>query len=124
MNTTRYLGTTDEVTTCDCCGKSGLKKTVALCFGEGDVLHYGVTCAARSLQTTAAEVRASARRADEEAYRAKCAAEDAKRQAAFKIWSDWLERNGSGACVFTRIQSLGGMPAARARFLADGHTWD
>ena len=124
MNTTRYLGTTDEVTTCDCCGKSGLKKTVALYFGEGDVLHYGVTCAARSLQTTAAEVRASARRADEEAYRAKCAAEDAKRQAAFKIWSAWLEKNGSGDCVFTRIQSLGGMPAARARFLADGHTWN
>lgn len=124
MNTTRYLGTTDEVTTCDCCGKSGLKQTVALYFGEGDVLHYGVTCAARSLQTTAAEVRASARRADEEAYRAKCAAEDAKRQAAFKIWSAWLEKNGSGDCVFTRIQSLGGMPAARARFLADGHTWN
>lgn len=124
METARYLGTTDEVTTCDCCGKSGLKQTVALCFGEGEVLHYGVTCAARSLQTTAAEVRAGARRADEEAHLAKMAAQKAKSDAAFKIWSAWLEKNGSGDCVFTRIQSLGGMPAARARFLADGHTWN
>jgi hypothetical protein len=41
-----FLGTTDEVTTCDCCGKSNLKSTVVFDVA-GEIVHYGSTCAAR-----------------------------------------------------------------------------
>lgn len=43
------LGTTDEVTSCDCCGKSGLKSTFAVMLHETDeVVHYGSTCVTRN----------------------------------------------------------------------------
>jgi hypothetical protein len=42
-----FLGTTDEVTVCDCCGKSNLKSTVAFDVA-GEIVHYGSTCAARN----------------------------------------------------------------------------
>lgn len=44
----KFLGVTDSVNTCDCCGKSGLKKTVELDF-YGETMHYGTTCAGRAL---------------------------------------------------------------------------
>jgi hypothetical protein len=51
MTTTfKILGINDEVTTCECCGKTNLKKTVVLSMnGEGEV-HYGVNCAASALR--------------------------------------------------------------------------
>jgi hypothetical protein len=47
--TYKFCGTTDEITTCDCCGKSNLKKTVVLQNENGDYLYYGVDCAARTI---------------------------------------------------------------------------
>jgi len=44
----RMLGINDDVTTCECCGKSGLKCTVVLTNGDGEVC-YGRDCAARAL---------------------------------------------------------------------------
>lgn len=68
--TLRILGVNDEVTTCECCGKSNLKLTVVLTDGEGE-RHYGRDCAARALaprvggraygQMTAAQVERKAR---------------------------------------------------------------
>lgn len=45
----KILGITDEFTTCDCCGKSNLKCTVALENEAGDTVYYGRTCAARAI---------------------------------------------------------------------------
>ena len=51
----RYIGITDESTTCDNCGKVELKATVVIMpldeggADEGDVVYYGSTCAARAL---------------------------------------------------------------------------
>lgn len=45
-----YLGVEDSVNTCDCCGKSNLKKTVALDI-DGVKFNYGVICAGRALGT-------------------------------------------------------------------------
>lgn len=40
------LGISDEVTACDCCGKSNLKRTVCIQDNEtGDLKHFGTTCA-------------------------------------------------------------------------------
>lgn len=44
----RILGINDEVTTCECCGKSGLKCTVVLTNGESEV-RYGRQCAAHAV---------------------------------------------------------------------------
>lgn len=38
------LGYTDEITTCDCCGKADLKGTYAIDF-NGDISYYGSVCA-------------------------------------------------------------------------------
>ena len=42
------LGTTNDITTCECCGKTNLKKTVVLDV-DGAVLHYGIDCAGRAI---------------------------------------------------------------------------
>lgn len=46
----KMLGVSDDVTTCECCGKRNLKRTVTLEFvGENTEVHYGTTCAAKAL---------------------------------------------------------------------------
>jgi len=46
----RILGITDERTECDCCGRVGLKRTVALEPAEGgDVRYFGTSCAALAM---------------------------------------------------------------------------
>lgn len=43
----KILGIGDDVTDCQCCGKSDLKATVALkVIDSGEVVRYGRTCAA------------------------------------------------------------------------------
>lgn len=58
----RALGTDDGITTCDCCGKSGLKFTVAIEMDDGEVVHYGQVCARRNTgkdqRTIASEMKA------------------------------------------------------------------
>lgn len=45
MTTIKILGTTQDNTTCDNCGKTNLKKTVVLDI-DGSVAYYGIDCAA------------------------------------------------------------------------------
>jgi hypothetical protein len=45
----KVVGIVDEVTTCECCGKSDLKKTVALMDEEGNVQYFGTICAGKKL---------------------------------------------------------------------------
>lgn len=40
----QVLGWTDEVTVCDCCGKSNISGTFGVETDAGDVLHYGSVC--------------------------------------------------------------------------------
>lgn len=44
----KILGITDERTTCECCGKANLKRTVAIEF-TSEIKFYGTTCAAKAL---------------------------------------------------------------------------
>lgn len=46
MATALYLD--DSVTTCDCCGRSGLQCTVAMRLDCGSIVHYGRVCAGRN----------------------------------------------------------------------------
>lgn len=63
----RYLGITDESDSCDCCGKTGLKRVVGLeHIDSGEVVRYGTSCAARALGTRYAdrELKAAAKAAN------------------------------------------------------------
>lgn len=42
----RIIGYDDSINTCDCCGKSNLKLTVVVEI-DGEIMHYGTTCATR-----------------------------------------------------------------------------
>lgn len=53
----RAIGTTDAVTTCDCCGKAGLKLTVAMETSAGEIVHYGSTCARRNSGKTSKQIK-------------------------------------------------------------------
>lgn len=77
-------GFTDDITTCDLCGKTELKGTVRLTIVDADgdhdgEIYAGVTCAARWQGKTAATVRTEARKAD---------------RAALAAWRQWsLDRH-------------------------------
>ncbi len=43
----KILGITDSVHTCDCCDKKNLKRTVCIELDNGDIVHYGTTCATK-----------------------------------------------------------------------------
>lgn len=73
--TYKILGITDDHTDCDCCGKSGLKKTVALDKG-GVVRYFGTECAAKAMGLTKLAVEKGVRSAT------KAAAEAAERERA------------------------------------------
>lgn len=45
----KFKGIVDNVNDCDCCGKTGLVKTVALETSDGEIVYYGVTCASVAL---------------------------------------------------------------------------
>lgn len=54
------LGIDDSVNTCDCCGKTGLKFTVAVDVA-GQILHYGSVCVTRHTGKLAKVVRKEAK---------------------------------------------------------------
>ncbi len=59
----RALGITDSVTSCDCCGKANLARTVCMELDNGDIVHYGTTCAARNTGKTSKEINSEVRAA-------------------------------------------------------------
>jgi hypothetical protein len=118
----KVLGTTDTITSCECCGRKNLKKTVAISIDDADPVYFGTSCAARAVKWTAADIRRAAKKADK-AIADKAAAEArAKRQAADQVWFAWLNANTPAKLrgeVFLQIESLGGYRAARDRFDAE-----
>lgn len=115
-STTKFLGNTDDVTTCDCCGRANLKSTVALSIDDGEPVFYGVTCAAHALKMPAKDVRSESKRADLEKARKEAAAREERYRAESAPWFAFLAANGHGGDNFLRIESLGGYKAARAAY--------
>ena len=60
MNAAAYslLNICEDITSCDCCGKSGLKCTMELQGADGSVVYFGRDCGARALAWTASADRA------------------------------------------------------------------
>lgn len=53
----KALYITEEVDTCDCCGRTDLKATIAMQLNDGGILHYGRTCAARNSGKTSKQIQ-------------------------------------------------------------------
>ena len=60
MRTYKTLAIVDDVHTCDCCGKSNLKSTIAMQRDDGEVLHFGSVCATRHSGREAKVIRKEA----------------------------------------------------------------
>ena len=106
------LGTTDEVTTCECCGRADLRRTVCLSDGR----HLGTECAARALSTTAAHVRNFALRVDH-MTRALDAARRARAiEVEYLAWISFLTSRTGTIDVIRAIEMMGGISAAHAAF--------
>ena len=116
------LGTTDEVTTCDCCGRSDLKSTVALNDGDnGDaIVHFGCVCAARAMNVASVEVRKAARDADAAKVRAEMVARAAAADAEYARTQAWLDAKvGPKGERFRQLEALGGYRAAMELYRAE-----
>jgi hypothetical protein len=85
------VGTTDENTTCDCCGKPNLKMTVVLRDDEGDFHYFGRTCAARATGWKAAYL-------DRQIIAA-----DNKRNTAARTLATWTAYLADGEAGITRF---------------------
>ncbi len=84
----KVLGINDEVTTCDCCGKTNLKKTVVLAR-ETDEVRYGVSCAAKALRRPAGRIKAEAEAA--EVLKARPVAYYLLRNETLGVWVGGIE---------------------------------
>lgn len=68
----RVLGTTDDVTACELCGREELRGTIVLQpldsdgGHDGDPVHYGAVCGAKAAGWSVSEIRDRANRADRE----------------------------------------------------------
>lgn len=77
----RVLGTTNDVTACDLCGRAELKGTIVLASLDADgnedaVVYYGASCGAKAAGWTTKDVRKAAKDADADARK------------AYRAWSD------------------------------------
>lgn len=66
-----YFGITDECGTCECCGKTNLRKAVMLFVLDADgnrdeLVYYGTTCAAKALSVRPTQVTRMAEEANRE----------------------------------------------------------
>lgn len=114
------LGTTDSVTTCDCCGKTNLKRTVVIDDPTaGGARYYGTTCAAKAHAIEASEIRRAAKQADADAIQREWEEKDRAAAAQIDQWLQWLKRNGTGDCSLEQMNSLGGYANARAMYKAE-----
>ena len=128
--TAHFLGTTDDVTTCECCGRSDLKSTVALVLTEdptlGEPVYFGVVCAAKALKLSARDVRKAARTADDAKAEAERVAREKAAREADARWQAHLDARAPQlrGRRFEQIQALGGFTAASEGFerRADLHT--
>lgn len=109
-------GITDEVDTCECCGRKDLKRAVALVDERGEVVFMGVVCAAAALNLPADEVRTGAKNAQLAQDLALAKAKADKAQAEFLDWRRFLREQTGKEGVAEAIQALGGFSAARDLF--------
>jgi hypothetical protein len=115
----RFLGTTEEVTVCGCCGKENLKKTVAVSIDDTDPVFYGTDCAAQALKMGVKEVRRATRKADNDKADAKAQAVAIANQEEYQLFQSYLDVKvpSMKGARFLQLQLLGGYQVAHASYL-------
>lgn len=91
--TYRAAGTTDEITTCDHCGRVDLMGTVRMVAGEVEVF-MGSSCAASMTGRPVREIDREARAGDTAARKAAAAAKEAEHRALMAVQDEWFAANG------------------------------
>lgn len=104
-------------TTCQCCGREGLRRTVKMTDGTA-VMWMGVGCAAKGTGVSVREINAAERNVQTVADEADRKAADDAHRVTMVRWQTHLnarcpEHRGE---VFLQIQALGGMARAREGF--------
>ncbi|GGY89037.1 hypothetical protein GCM10010327_19750 [Streptomyces nitrosporeus] len=95
MKVYKIKGTTDDVTTCELCGRPELKGTVMLVSldadgnEDGDVSYFGTSCAAKATGWTIREVKAGVKAAKDEARDRLRAERDAMWAAEREFLAGW-----------------------------------
>ena len=107
----KILGTTDSVHTCERCGRTDLKKAVAVAEVvegvEGDPMFVGTTCGARLTGREVDSFRRSAKSGD-----------DRRARVRFGSWT--VTRIGMSVTVSNRLKGIGEVerPMLRSNMLA------
>ena len=119
-----YIGMTDSVTACDCCGRSDLKRTMALYDAVlGEEVYFGTSCGARALSMPVkvlnAEINAIERRRVEEANRARAAKWEAEKPL-YDAFHDWACKQTGEIAACRAWPKLGGFRAAEAAYREQG----
>lgn len=97
----RIIGTTDDITTCDACGRTGLTHTIVLAITDpnGDTdghVHFGSVCGARAAGMPVrdllrhADAADRAARANDDTHRAARVAANRAREAEQQAFAEWL----------------------------------
>lgn len=107
----RVLGTTDDVTECELCGRIDLKGTVMLGVLDADgnvegVVYYGSSCGARAAGWTTKVIRDAAKAADTARREAERAEQEAKDRAWCAARDAWITAN-VGPDALTRPRKYG-----------------
>lgn len=100
--------------TCECCGREGLKRTVKMTNGTA-VMWMGVGCAAKGTGVSVREINAAEREVQSAADEEDRKTREIASRAAHARWQAHLdarcpEHRGN---VFEQIRALGGMAQAR-----------
>lgn len=85
----KILGINNEQTTCDCCGRTNLKKTVVLTNGETEV-RYGTECAANALRIAKKDVEKELRRVERAASEERMRQDQIRRNREWDEYAAWL----------------------------------
>ncbi len=116
----KVLGTNDDRETCECCGKTGLKRVVWLESEAGDVVAYGTESAARALQvrgTKAEKTRKFAELALETKYEAR---REVFRTHCRLAHSHYIPRDFNLGEAFRRIRDAQGADKAMEKAIIEG----
>lgn len=93
--TFKVRGENEDVNTCECCGRQGLKKTIVLEYIEngeltGEVTYFGTTCAAKAAGWTTKYVKDEVKAIQAEERRVKAKAEAEARKIENERWERFL----------------------------------
>lgn len=112
------MGTTNDVTSCELCGRTDLHHTIVLVPLDADgndagaPVYYGSECGSRAAGWKQSEVVKAARTADEAAARAAYAAQKAISDAEEALRDAWFVAQTGKTDRHDQIKALGGFTAA------------